>query len=146
MSTTENASPCLEDLEDATTDLHCMRPAPAMVERSSQDRRMFKFEKRLELAEFSVAIAESVKLWMTVIPWSVNVLYGGKPVLSSLRIEEEALPWPPDPGASLDAEDGQARRNIALEGAAIPALKPQQQHCTPCDAEEEAADLEVCIP
>lgn len=141
----EHVSPCLEDPKSATTDFHSVPPAPATVEGSTQDRQMFKFEKRLELAEFSIAIAESVKLWMTVIPWSVEVFYGGKPVLSSLRTEEEALPWPPDPGASLDVEDEQASGNTAIEGPTMPVLKTQQQRCTPCDAEEEGADLEACV-
>lgn len=145
-TTTERASPCIEDPGDATKDLCSARPASAPVELSSQDRRMSKFEKRLELAEFSIAIAESVKLWMSVVPWRVKVFYGGEPVLSSLRTEEEALPWPPDPGPSLDVDDEQASENIASEGAGIPVLKPQQQHCAPRGNEEEGTNLEVCVP
>lgn len=147
LSTTERASTYIDEPDDATKDLHSALPAPATGVMSSQERRMLEFEKRLELAEFSIAIAESVKLWVSVVPWSVQVLYGGKPVLLSLRAEEEALPWPPDPGPSLDAEDKQASGNIASEGAGIPLLRPQQQRCTPCGGEEGGTILEAgCVP
>lgn len=147
-STTERTGSCLENPETAGEDLHSARPAPHHTrEASSQYRRMWRFEKRLELAEFSVAIAESVKLWMSVVPWSVTVLYGGEPVLSRLRTKEEALPWPPDPGTSLDIEDKQLSEMIASEGAGTPVfLKPKQQHCRLSDVQEEENNMEVGVP
>lgn len=82
---------------------HVTPPGP-ITEASSQQRRLVQYEKRLELAELSIAIAESVKMWVSVVPWRVRVLSGGQLVLWTLRIEEETLPWPPDPGLLPDAD------------------------------------------
>lgn len=96
---TEHASTDEKTSDDITCEEHHSVP-------SSQQRRLVQYEKRLELAELAIAIAESVKLWLSVIPWPVQVLYGGQFILSSLRIEEETLPWPPDPG-QLPDDDGE---------------------------------------
>ncbi|CAM9274564.1 unnamed protein product [Scytosiphon promiscuus] len=95
-----------------------------------RERAFCPYEARLELAEFTVAIAESVKLWISIIPWRVRVLYGGKPVFSCLRAEEEALPWPPDPETlrSLDIESTVVQTQV---------YGPQNQRCPFDDGEEE---------
>lgn len=74
------------------------------VAESRRENRICAFENRLEIAEYSIAIAESVKLWMAYVPWRVNVLWDGTDVLSWLRAEEEVLPWPPEPETDADNE------------------------------------------
>ncbi|CAM9631445.1 unnamed protein product, partial [Laminaria digitata] len=70
--------------------------------------------KRLELAEISTAVAESLKLWLGIVPWRVEVLYGGEKLVSSLTAEEETLPWPPDPESSTGTEDVRVEREGCL--------------------------------
>lgn len=69
---------------------------------SYRDDRMKAFENRLEIAEYSIAIAESLKSWTAYTPWRVRVLWEGEDMLSTLGAEEEAIPWPPEPREDPD--------------------------------------------
>ncbi|CAN0133580.1 unnamed protein product, partial [Hapterophycus canaliculatus] len=100
------------------------------------ERCIRQYDTRLELAEFAVAIAESVKLWVSIVPWRVRVLYSGKPVFSSLRAEEQALPWPPDPETRLGL-DGASRIVQTQE-----VFGPQNQRCTSDERDGEGGYLE----
>lgn len=84
--------------------------------------RTRRYWKRLELAENYVAVAESLKLWLGIVPWRVDVLYDGKKLVSSLAAEEEALPWPPVPESSTGNEDVQVEREgcPGSDGGRIP--------------------------
>lgn len=76
------------------------RRCPGALELTGESRqgRVRAFEKRLEIAEYTIAIAESVKLWIAYVPWRVSPSWDGMDVLSRLGAEENALPWPPEPG------------------------------------------------
>lgn len=79
---------------------------------NSQQNHVRDCQLRLEIAEYSLAIGESIKLWVAYVPWPVHVLHGGEDMLSRLGAEEEALPWPPEfePEAvgGLDPDTNQA--------------------------------------
>lgn len=113
---------------------HTRAAPPIPVSASSREHCVRHYETRLELAEYTIAIAESIKLWTSVIPWHVRVLFGGEPVLTSLSAEEEALPWPPDPN--------QPGRGCAQDGALTMRDSEQEvathhQHRPPCDGTED---------
>ena len=108
-----------------------MPSVPAAAPTSAQER----YEKRLEIAEFSIAIAESVKLWISVVPWRVQVLYGGKIVLSSLREEEEMLAWPPNPW-QVPETGGEQGAGDDSEGV-LPSSGPHPQSGTPLGDKDE---------
>lgn len=128
-------------------------PAPVTGGESSQQRGVILYEKRLEIAELSIAIAESVKMWVSVVPWRVQVLYGGQLVLSTLKAEEEALPWPPDPGPLSDADDeklGEAMMDGEQKPgrAQVGCETATTEMCSsiPCNGDEEGRTLEAgCV-
>lgn len=82
-------------------------PTPsATVRPPPRENRTHQYEARLELTEFAIAIAESLKLWLSIVPWRVRVLYDGEQILSKLGAEEQGLPWPPHPDAELCSHAG----------------------------------------
>lgn len=95
-----------------------------------------RYDKRLELAEYSVAIAESIKLWLSIVPWRVRILYGGEQLISMLGAEEGALPWPPDPESYYKLpgdSDQEAAGCIDSEATSIPVFRPGTEQClSPC--------------
>lgn len=100
---------------------------PGMAFREGRSRR---YDKRLEIAEYFMAIAESVKLWLSVVPWRVRVLYGGERLLSKLGAEEEALPWPPDTESGYNRQgntDQEAGGCIESEATLTPVFGPEPQ-------------------
>lgn len=123
---------------------HSSAPPP-VTGTSSQQRLLVQYEKRLELAELSIAIAESVKMWVSVVPWRVQVLYGGQLVLSTLRAEEETLPWPPDPGLLPEGDGEIVGWSVDSQGEQNPVARPQQQGCTPCTGEKEGSVEAGCV-
>ncbi|CAM9224200.1 unnamed protein product [Ectocarpus sp. 4 AP-2014] len=137
----ECASVCTEEAQGDT------RVAPPIpVSAFSREHCVRQYETRLELAEYTIAIAESIKLWTSVIPWRVRVLFGGEPVLTSLSAEEEALPWPPDPD--------QLGRGFAPDGALTMPNSGQEvethhQHRLPCDGPDDKTTcpgVDECAP
>ncbi|CAM9113005.1 unnamed protein product [Ectocarpus fasciculatus] len=113
---------------------HTPAAPPIPVSALSRQHCVRQYETRLELAEYTIAIAESIKLWTSVIPWRVRVLFSGEPVLTSLSAEEEALPWPPDPD--------QPGRSFAPDGAltmpdSVQEVGMHHQHRPPCDGTED---------
>lgn len=100
----------------------------------SQENHIRQYEKRLELAEYAVAIAKSLKLWLTIVPWRVQVLYGGEQMISRLKAEEEALPWPPDPGTAPDTDNAQGKKCNESVGTRMPEFGPHEKPCTPCSS------------
>lgn len=141
--------------DDSTCQEHRSAPlAPATGEESSQQRCLVRYEKRLEVAELSIAIAESVKMWVSVVPWRVQVFYGGQLVLSTLRAEEETLPWPPDPGSLSDADDEKLGEIVDSEGehepgrtqASYETATTELFNTIPCNGGEEGSILEAgCV-
>lgn len=132
--------------DDNSCQEHPSAPPAPVTGASSQQRRLVQYEKRLELAELSIAIAESVKLWVSVVPWRVQVLFRGQLILSTLRAEEETLPWPPDPGPLPGTDGDKMGGSVDSEGDQEPVARPQQQSCMPCNGETEGIVLETgCV-
>lgn len=120
-----NEEPLREDISASTSTL------ADMAFREGHHRR---YDKRLELAEYSVAIAESIKLWLSIVPWRVRILYGGEQLISMLGAQEGALPWPPDPESDyklLGDSDQKAMGCIGSEAMSIPVLRPGPEQCLP---------------
>lgn len=96
--------------------------------------RYRRYDKRLELAEYSVAIAESIKLWLSIVPWRVRILYGGEQLISMLGAEEGVLPWPPDPDSDYKLPGGSDQKAVGCidsEATSIPVLRPGPEQCLP---------------
>lgn len=137
--------------DDNTCREHHPGPPATVTEAASQQRRLVQYERRLELAELAIAIAESVKLWVSVVPWCIQVLYGGQSVLSTLWTEEETLPWPPDPGPLPDVDGEKIGGNVDSEGQQQPGRATAERETPtmelyglPCSADtEESMELVV---
>lgn len=150
---TEHESTDNKMADDHACQEHHSTPPATAVGASSRRRRLAQYENRLELAELFIAIAESVKMWVSVVPWRVQVLYGGQLVLSTLRTEEETLPWPPDPGPLPDADDNGERlgESVDSEGEHEPgrtqagweADKTTVLYSSPCVVDKEGGMLEA---
>lgn len=111
----ESPGSCVKEVGDTTgQESHASLPNSAAT--LLRERRIHHYETRLEVAEFTIAIAQSVKLWISIIPWGVRVLYGDMPVFSSLRAEEEGLPWPPDPETLLNLDVVSAVERVQVFG------------------------------
>lgn len=132
-STAKYTGICIE-AAGGTTGEESHAPLPDSAATSFRERCVRHYEIRLELAEYAIAIAESIKLWISILPWRVRVLYGNNCVLSSLGAEEEALPWPPDPKTLLRLDGASAIVQTQEFGP--------QKRCTSEKAEEEGKCME----
>lgn len=136
-STAEGMGPCsFETDEHVPQTLNAPPPNPATM--SAQERSTCTFEKRLDLAEYAAAIAESLKLWLEIVPWRVQVLYEGKELIPTLGAEEEVLPWPPDSKPSPGSEAGivQAGGGVGVTGLG------GEQLCELGDADRDSGDID----
>lgn len=110
--------------EDSVGD-HWQGVSPATRADLPRHASVWRYEKRLELAEYSVAVAASVKMWLAIVPWRVRVMYHGEPILSRLRAEEELLGWPASPEPVLDSgEDVRLTTAGALDEISMPVYDP----------------------
>ena len=100
-----------DDDQTAGQEVSLATPSPVPTALPVELIRTRQYWRRLELAKNYVAVAESLKLWLGIVPWRVDVLYDGNKLGSALAAEEETLPWPPDPESSTSTE------NVRVEGA-----------------------------
>lgn len=102
-----------------------MSVSPSSV--CSLERQIRRCQERQALADFSNAILDSLKLWLSILPRSIRVLYGGQHIVSKLEDEEQMVPWPKYPDFK-EAGQKQVEGSITnLEEDQMPMFGPQRE-------------------